>query len=108
MSSWKIAFHPQAKKEFADLQMDIKAKFARIFGLVDQFGLDALQMPYARPLRGKIWEMRASGKDGIARSLYAVSSGRTIYILACFVKKVQQTPPQKIDLAKRRLLDLED
>ena len=108
MNKWQILFHPKALAEFNDLPLDISARFSRIFALVDQFGLNALQMPYARPLQGKIWEMRASGREGIARSLYVVASGMKIKILVCFVKKTQKAPQDKIHLAQRRLKDLEE
>ena len=34
-----------------------------------------LNMPHIRPLEGKLWEMRMTGRDGIARARKAIASG---------------------------------
>jgi phage-related protein len=59
------------------------------------------------PLRDKLWEMRMSGRDGIARAIYIAVSGRRIVILHALVKKTQKTPPQAIRLALTRAKELE-
>ena len=56
-------------------------------------------MPLARPVDGKLWELRASGRDGIARCLYVLDTGRELVMLRAFVKKVQKTPRAEIVLA---------
>jgi phage-related protein len=68
-------------------------------------GVDAA--PHVKPLRDKLWEMRMSGKDGIARAIYMAARGRRIVILHAFVKKTQKTPPQAIRLALTRAKELE-
>jgi len=58
--------------------------------------------PHVKPLRDKLWEMRMSGRDGIARAIYVLAHGRRIVILHEFAKKTQKTPPEAIRLALRR------
>jgi len=58
--------------------------------------------PHVKPLRDKLWEMRMSGRDGIARAIYVLAHGRRIVILHAFAKKTQKTPPEAIRLALRR------
>jgi len=108
MHAWMIEFvNEEAEAEFAALPLDIGARLTRVLDLFAEKGLAALVMPLARPVSGKIWELRASGRDGIARSLYATSSGRRLVILRTFVKKTQKTPRQEIELALKRLKEVE-
>lgn len=102
MEAWTVAFLDEALLEFERLPSDIRARFQRIIGMVREEGLSALVMPYARPVRGRLWEMRAKGKDGIARGLYVAASGRRLVVLRFFEKKTQQTPQNEIKLALKR------
>jgi phage-related protein len=106
MSGWSVEFvSEQAEAEFNALSADMRAKLQRTFRLVEERGLTALAMPLARPVEGRIWEFRVTGRDGIARSLYAAASGRTLLVLRTFVKKTQKTPHAEIEMAKRRLAE---
>jgi phage-related protein len=58
--------------------------------------------PYVKHIEGKIWEMRMSGKDGIARSFYVTAHRRRVVVLRTFIKKTQKTPSREIALAKKR------
>ena len=62
-------------------------------------------MPHVRFLEQKLWEMRMSGRDGIARAIYFVVEGRRLAVVRVFVKKSQKTPRKEIDLALRRMKD---
>ncbi|MDR3320640.1 MAG: type II toxin-antitoxin system RelE/ParE family toxin [Desulfovibrio sp.] len=70
--------------------------------MIEVFGFDRVKMPYARHLRGKLWEMRAQGRDGIARSIYVATAGSRVIILRAFVKKTPTTPQSEIELALQR------
>jgi phage-related protein len=108
MRQWTVEFvNEEAAAEFLALPLDMQAKLQRTFGLVEARGLSALVMPLARPVDGRIWEFRVTGRDGIARSLYAASTGRTLLVLRTFIKKTQKTPRGDIEIAKRRLAEEE-
>lgn len=107
MSGWTVKFiNAAAVAEFTALPADMRARFQRIFRLVEAHGLAALSMPLARPVEGKLWEMRAKGRDGIARSLYVAASGQGVVILRTFVKKTQKTPRSEIEAALERLKEV--
>src|SRR5205809_454669 len=61
--------------------------------------------PIGRPrvdrLRGRVWEVRTSLANRIARTLFAVE-GRQMVLLHGFIKKTQQTPNSDIELAEKR------
>ena len=61
----------------------------------------------ARHLRGEIYEVRADGDRQTFRILFAPEGRRSQVLLALegFSKKTQKTPPEKIQLAERRLAD---
>ena len=46
--------------------------------------------------------MRAKSRDGIARGLYVVVTGRKVVVVRFFIKKTQKTPPNEIRLALKR------
>ena len=60
-------------------------------------------LPHIRPLEGKLWEMRMTGRDGIARAVYAAIQGRRLLVLHLFIKKTQTTPRKAIETALKRL-----
>jgi phage-related protein len=102
MEAWTVAFLDEALPEFERLPADIRARFQRIIAMVREEGLSALVMPYARPVKGRLWEMRAKGKDGIARGLYVAVTGRRVMLVRFFEKKVQKTPQDEIRIALKR------
>jgi phage-related protein len=105
--TWQIHLLEAAEKELAALPTDMKARFLRVAELLETFGPQKVGLPHVRPLESKLWEMRMSGKDGIARAVYVAASGRRLIVLHVFVKKTQTTPRQAIATALARLKELE-
>lgn len=70
-------------------------------------GLERVGHPHVKHLRGKLWEMRFSGRDGIARAIYVTAVGRRVIVVHAFVKKSQTTPKAALDLAERRAKEIE-
>ena len=63
-------------------------------------------MPLVRSLGKKLWEVRSSIPNGIARVIFIVK-GKYAVLLHGFIKKTQKTPQKEIDLALKRARDLE-
>ena len=80
----------------------MRARFARICGLSTAVGLERVGAPHVRHLTGPLWEMRLSGRDGIARAIYVAASGRRVVVVRAFVKKTRRTPRREIRLALKR------
>ena len=57
-------------------------------------------------LEEKLWELRLTGRDGIARALYVTAVGRRVIVVRAFVKKTQKTPPGEIKLALQRAKEI--
>ena len=60
-----------------------------------------------KPLEGKLWELRITGKDGIACAIYVTAQGQRVAIVRIFVKKTQKTPPRELELARQRVKEVE-
>ena len=64
-------------------------------------------MPLCRSLDGGLWEVRSSLAQGrIARVLFCVARGR-MALPHGFIKKTQKTPAKDMDLARRRMKEME-
>lgn len=99
---WTIEFHPNAREELMDLSEQAQEKITTALDKIALFGFDALAPKMLKHLQGKIWELRTTSRDGIARSLYATMEGQTVKILVVFVKKTEKTPNNMIELAEKR------
>jgi phage-related protein len=84
------------------LPADMRAKFERIVALIRDHGLEMVREPYVKHLESKLREMRLTGRNGIARSIYTTASGRRVVILRTFVKKTEKTPKRELELARER------
>ena len=108
MNTWTVLVQHEALEELDRLPKDIQARFQRLFDLVEEMGQTALTMPHARHIQGPLWELRAKGRDGIARGLYVVITGKRVFIVRFFIKKTQKTPTNEIRLALKRFKEFEN
>ncbi len=88
--------------EIEALPNDMRARLVRLAHVIEQAGFEALPPGSVKHLDEKLWELRVSGRDGIARAIYLTVVGRRVVILHVFVKKSQKTPPRELELARRR------
>jgi phage-related protein len=104
--NWNVeVLNETVRAEVDSLPIEMRAKLARIEELIVEFGLQALRKPHI--LAEKLWELRLTGRDGIARALYVTAVGRRVVMVRAFVKKTQQTPRSEIDLALKRAKDVQ-
>jgi phage-related protein len=99
---WTVEYLPVAAEEEAALAADFQARLARMVGVIGQHGPFNVPRDWIKPLGDKLWELRISGKDGIARAIYITVTGRRIVIVRLFVKKTQKTPNRELVLARQR------
>ena len=100
---WRVeTLNDTVDGELDALAADMRARFARICQLIAAVGLERVGAPHVRHMTGPLWEIRLSGRDGIARALYVVAKDRRVVVVRAFVKKTQRTPRREIELALRR------
>jgi phage-related protein len=92
--------------ELAELPPDMRARLVRISELIESVGLPSVKEPHVRHIRGHLWEIRLTGKAGIARALYVTAREQRVVILRALVKKTEKTPTSEIDLALERAKEL--
>ena len=102
MSRWTVTLLSAAAIELAAMPGDIRARFGRIVGLIETHGLEKVREPHVRHLKGPLWEMRMTGRDGIARAIYVTATARRAVVVRVFSKKTQKTPARELRLAERR------
>lgn len=103
---WTVEYLANAAQERADLPPDMRAKLYRMVDAIQANGFTGLPREWVKPLGDKLWELRITGKDGIARAIYITLTGQRIIVLRIFVKKTEKTPSREIALARQRAKDI--
>ncbi len=99
---WSIDyFNEKVRLDIEALPVGIRASYARLAGLIMEFGL-SLRMPHSKSMGNGLFELRPRGPEGIARVMYCTKIGRRIVILHVFIKKTQKTPKRDLEIARRR------
>ncbi len=105
--AWRVEILNQTvKEELESLPADMRAKLDHIVRLIEEFGLNQVHEPYVKRIRDKLWEMRLTGRDGIARALYVTAKGRRIVVLHAFHKKSPKLPKRAVETALSRMKEV--
>jgi phage-related protein len=105
---WTVEIlNAEVAEELDGLPADMRARLEHIVRLIAEFGLERVREPHVKHVEGRLWEMRLTGRDGIARALYVTAIGKRVVILRAFRKKTQKTPRREIELALRRAEEVE-
>ena len=83
------------------------ASFLRIVELICELG-PALGRPHVAPLGQGLFEIRAEGREGIARSIYCAVRRREIVVLMTVVKKGNKLPARHVATARKRMKEVQD
>jgi phage-related protein len=83
------------------------AKLRRIGELIQSHGLERVREPHVKHIEGRLWEIRITGRGGIARAIYVTAKGRRVVIVRVFIKKTQKTPLRETSLALERAKEVE-
>ena len=105
---WAVRSSPSlGRKRTAIAFTPVRARFVRISELIEALGLPNVGAPHVKHIRGPIWEIRLTGKSGIARALYVTALGPRVVVVRVFAKKTQRTPSSEIALALARAKELD-
>lgn len=104
--AWSVTFfNDRVEAEVLTLAPGFVARFIRYAERMELFGPD-LGMPHARAMGGGLFELRIKAAEGIARVFYCTVIDRRIVILHQFVKKSDKTPPNELEIARRRMKEV--
>ena len=92
-------------EDFIDsLDNKMAAKMVGLMEILEEKGPE-LRLPYSGPIGDGIFELRCKLGSDITRALYFFYSGKKIIVTNGFIKKTRKTPPNEIELAKKRKND---
>ena len=106
---WSIVFYKDRRGKcpplefIEELPAMEQAKIRNALRLLQEFGMN-LGMPHAKPIHGKLWELRPGG----IRLFYFAYIEQQFVILHGYRKQSMKTPDREIAIALRRLDDLMD
>jgi len=80
-----------------------QAKIRNVLRLLQEFGTN-LNMPHAKQVHGKLWELRPGG----IRLFYFAYINNQFVILHGYRKQSQKAPNREIEIAMRRMKELMD
>ena len=104
--TWTISFYSEkVESETLALPPGVLASFLRITELIEAFGPD-LGRPHTAPLGQGLFEIRAKGKEGIARSVFCTVRGREIVILLTTIKKQNKLPKRQMQTVRKRMKEI--
>jgi len=105
---WRVVYlNDSVRVEVESLSVEHRAQFRRIVELIAAKGLERVHEPYIKHVEDKLWEMRLSGRGGIARVVYVTASGRRIVLLHAFEKKTRKTPRRALEIARARAKEVQ-
>ena len=92
-------------KDFLDKHPKVKIKAFHIFLNIEKYGLISA-ISHIKKLNGiPLWEIKIVGKES-TRILYFAENKNSITLLHAFLKKTQKTPQKEINIALKRLKEL--
>ena len=104
--SWTITFfNAKVEAETLAFPPGILANLLHVLEMIEEFG-PAIGKPHTAPMGNGLFEIRAKGREGIARALFCTVNGNEIVILHSFVKKTRKTPKRELEKARARLKEL--
>ena len=105
---WVVKYDERLEEWLEAVSADVKAKVLRIIEMLVVFGPHNVREPYVKHVEGqrRLFEIRAKGKDGIARVFYRTISGQKIILLHGFTKKTDKTPKREIDIAVKKMQEV--
>ncbi len=107
MMNWSVSyFNERVRREITEWPVGIYADYLRLILLMEEHGAD-LRLPHSRALGDGLFELRCKGPEGIGRAFYCTMVGRQIVILHSYIKKTQQAPERELNLARKRLKEVQ-
>lgn len=98
-------YNERVKQQVMALPAGILADYIHLTDLMQNHGAN-LHMPHSRAMGGGLFELRPKGKEGIGRVFYCTQVGQAIVILHSLVKKTNTTPAADLQLARKRLKEV--
>jgi phage-related protein len=104
---WAIFyFSDELASAILELPAGIQARYIHLTERMLVFGPN-LGMPHSRALGKGLFELRMKSQEGIGRVFFCTLPGQQIMMLHAFVKKTPKTPTREIEIARKRLKEVQ-
>ena len=104
--NWCIEFYnSKVQTKTLGLPDGILANLIRTLELMEEFGPN-IGRPHTAPLGKGLFEVRAKGQEGIARSFFCCVQDQRIIILHTIIKKGMKASKKDLDLAIKRMKEI--
>ena len=105
---WKIEyFSDTVQREILALPAGLLARYIHLTDRMIDFGPN-LGMPHTSSMDKGLFELRLKAAEGIARVFFFARMVQRIVMLHQFVKKSQKTPAKEINIARRRMKEMQN
>ena len=106
--NWRIKFYnDEVKKQTLGLPAGIVDNLILTFKLIKEFGPD-LGRPHTAPLGKGLFEIRAKGCEGIARSFFCSIEEKQIVVLHSINKNKMNAPKTNMNLVVKRMKEVKN
>jgi DNA-binding XRE family transcriptional regulator len=72
---WTVETLAPVNAEIEALPIGLQARVVRLLEMIENIGLEQMHEPHVKHLEGKLWELRAKAREGIARGIYVAVEG---------------------------------
>lgn len=95
---WTAHYDKRLEEWLDEIPPDVKARILCILDMLLTYGSHNVRESYVKHVKGqkKLFELRAKGKDGIARVFYFTFSEKRIILRHGFLKKSAKLLPEKL------------
>ena len=99
---WTLSYYNErVARTIGGWPAGIRARFLRLVETMTTYGPNR-GMPHTRAMGEGLFEVRASGSEGIGRAFYVTVARRRIVVVHAFIKKTEQTPQHELAIARAR------
>ena len=99
---WTLSYYNErVARTIGGWPAGIRARFLRLAETMLTHGPN-LGMPHTRAMGDGLFEVRASGSEGIGRAFYVTAARRRIVVVHAFIKRTQETPQHELAIARAR------
>ena len=109
---WEVIYYEKTSGEcpvcaFIDSNaVKMRAKIMKEIGLLEEFGTE-LKMPYSKPIRDGLFELRIELGSDYTRIFYFFYTGKRIILTNGYLKKKNKAPESELERAFKYKADFE-
>ena len=100
-------YNQSVKDDIEDFPAGIKKRYFNLTDRMIEYGTN-LGEPHTKALGDGLFEIRAKDQEGIGRAFYCTVIGKKIVVLHAIIKKSQKTPKNDLDMAKKRMKEVQN